>query len=117
MKAPSGNSGSRTTAWWWARRSPNSRASSGASPTISADRNPYSRAGRKPVKMPALEERILVLAPTGRDSELACDILRKAGFLPLACPSLENVSDELQRGARSLLLAEEGLSARGMPRL
>ena len=67
--------------------------------------------------MPALEERILVLAPTGRDSELACEILRKSGFFPLACPNLDVVAEELKQGASSLLLAEEGLSARSMPRL
>ncbi|HKP94424.1 MAG TPA: response regulator [Fibrobacteria bacterium] len=67
--------------------------------------------------MAALEDRILVLAPTGRDSELACDVLRKAGFAPMACPNLECVAEELRRGASALLLAEEGLSARGMPSL
>ncbi|MDB5047198.1 MAG: hypothetical protein JWO30_269 [Fibrobacteres bacterium] len=67
--------------------------------------------------MAALEERILVLAPTGRDSDLACEVLRKAGFAAMACINLECAAEELRRGASALMLAEEGLSAQGMPAL
>ncbi|MDB5105628.1 MAG: hypothetical protein JWP91_3317 [Fibrobacteres bacterium] len=64
-----------------------------------------------------LEERILVLAPTGRDADIACDVLRKAGFKADPCANLESVAEELKIGASVLMLAEEGLSARGMPTL
>jgi two-component system cell cycle sensor histidine kinase/response regulator CckA len=67
--------------------------------------------------MNALERRVLVLAPTGRDSEIACSVLRHAGFEAHACPDLKCVTEELHFGAAVLMLAEEGLSAAGMPAL
>ena len=67
--------------------------------------------------MNPLEHRILVLAPTGRDAEIACTVLGKAGFEAQACCSLDAVAAELEQGASTLMLAEEGLSARGMSSL
>ncbi len=67
--------------------------------------------------MNAFEHRILLLAPTGRDSSIASEVLRMAGFEAVACPSLESVAQELRQGASVLMLAEEGLSAHGMPAL
>jgi PAS domain S-box-containing protein len=67
--------------------------------------------------MNSLEHRILVLAPTGRDAEIACSVLNKAGFSADCCASLEVVAAELDKGASALMLAEEGLTAHGMPAL
>ena len=67
--------------------------------------------------MNPLEHRILVLAPTGRDAEIACMVLGKAGFEAQACGNLEAVAEDLEQGASALMLAEEGISAQGMAAL
>ncbi|MEO6096443.1 MAG: response regulator [Fibrobacteria bacterium] len=67
--------------------------------------------------MNPLEHRVLLLAPMGRDSEIACDVLRKSGFEATPCASLQCVADEFNAGASALVLAEEGLSPQGMPAL
>jgi signal transduction histidine kinase/CheY-like chemotaxis protein len=55
-----------------------------------------------------LEERILVLAPTGRDAMLTCALLEKA---EIACAKCENLPELCQRfeqeGAGVLMIAEE----------
>ncbi len=67
--------------------------------------------------MAGREDRVLVLAPTGRDADIVSTVLRNAGFAADICANLEAVADELENGAGVLLLAEEGVNARGMPRL
>jgi PAS domain S-box-containing protein len=67
--------------------------------------------------MNPLEHRVLVLAPMGRDCEIACEVLRKSGFEALPCENLECLAEEFDAGASALVLAEEGLSARGLPAL
>ena len=67
--------------------------------------------------MAGREDRVLLLAPTGRDADIARSVLQQAGFTVDACRSLEEVAAEFEQGAGVLLLAEEGLTARGMPRL
>jgi signal transduction histidine kinase/CheY-like chemotaxis protein len=63
---------------------------------------------------PQESERVLVYAPTGRDGPLVCDALRRAGFEPLACPTLDALCEELQRGAGAAFIAEEGLGSQAM---
>ncbi|MBW8887106.1 MAG: response regulator [Fibrobacteres bacterium] len=67
--------------------------------------------------MAVRDDRILVLAPIGRDSEIACSVLRGAGFPAQACRTLEEVLGEMAEGVGVLLLAEEGLSVTELPRL
>jgi PAS domain S-box-containing protein len=67
--------------------------------------------------MAGREDRILVLAPIGRDAEIACGVLKSAGFPAQACRSLDEVVDEMADGVGVLLLAEEGLSVGSLPRL
>jgi signal transduction histidine kinase/CheY-like chemotaxis protein len=59
--------------------------------------------------LPDEGERILVYAPTGRDGPLVCQAIGRAGFEPLACRRLDELCDELRRGAGAAFIAEEGL--------
>jgi signal transduction histidine kinase len=65
-----------------------------------------------------LEERLLVLAPIGRDASLTRSLLAKEGLSCFVCRDMEEVCLELeQRGAAALLLAEEVLVSAGLTRL
>jgi len=64
-----------------------------------------------------LEERLLLLAPTGNDSADAYKVLTRAGFCATECRNLAALCSELERGAGALLLAEEALSRGGLPYL
>ena len=55
------------------------------------------------------EERVLVLAPTGKDGALAQSVLEAAGINSFSCASLEQVCAELARGSGAVLLAEEAI--------
>ena len=59
-----------------------------------------------------LDERVLILAPTGKDAALAADVLRRDGLCTWVCEDLIDVRSELARGAGVLLLAEESLLPR-----
>ena len=56
-----------------------------------------------------VSERALVLAPKGRDAEVACAMLREAGIEAEACPSLQRLTAELGSGAGFALVTEEAL--------
>ena len=53
--------------------------------------------------------RVLVCAPTGRDSVLTVDLLERASIPCLACRSLQEMSERLAEGAGAILLTEETL--------
>jgi signal transduction histidine kinase/CheY-like chemotaxis protein len=55
------------------------------------------------------EERVLVLAPTGRDALLACDLLCRAGLESLACADEAELCRGIEEGAAVAVLAEEAL--------
>jgi signal transduction histidine kinase len=57
------------------------------------------------------ELRILVLAPTGRDASLACEVLQGAGIDAEASKDISSLCVELERGAGALLIAEEALTS------
>jgi len=57
-----------------------------------------------------IEERILVLAPTGKDSVMACRILDDVGLRTRACADMQEICSELKRGAGALLITDETLS-------
>src|SRR5260370_39852431 len=65
------------------------------------------------MSMERVEERVLVLAPDGRDSSLISDILDKAGISADICKSLEDLSIRLREGAGVALLAEEAIPSGG----
>ena len=54
-------------------------------------------------------ERALVLAPHGRDAEVACGMLKEAGLEPQAVPSLPDLLEELKAGAGFAVLTEEAV--------
>ena len=52
-------------------------------------------------------KRVLVLAPTGRDSAAACALLQQAGMMCKACSSIDELHRDLAAGAGAVLVAEE----------
>jgi signal transduction histidine kinase len=65
-----------------------------------------------------LEERFLVLAPTGRDGPLTSALLTKAGLSCHVCKDLAELCERLEReGAAALLIVEEVFVNGGLPRL
>jgi signal transduction histidine kinase/ActR/RegA family two-component response regulator len=54
-------------------------------------------------------ERVLVLAPQGRDAAIAQAILEEAGHLVTICPDLPFLCRELDRGVGAALIVEEAL--------
>ena len=64
--------------------------------------------------MPAggpLSERALILAPFGRDAQVASLILESAGYVSFTCLSLEALAHELVRGAGFALVALGALNS------
>ena len=59
--------------------------------------------------IPHLSERALILAPLGRDAEVAAAMLAEAGFNTLACHSIEHLVAEMDKGAGFGVIAEEAL--------
>ena len=60
-----------------------------------------------------LERRLLVLAPVGKDASLVEAMLRKDAVACFACHDLVRLSQELERGAGAILVAEEALAHDG----
>jgi PAS domain S-box-containing protein len=65
----------------------------------------------------ALGERILVLAPTGRDAELLASTLQQAGFATSVCTDMDALCTTLPFGAASAVLAEEAVGGTASDRL
>jgi PAS domain S-box-containing protein len=66
-----------------------------------------------------LSERALVLAPRGRDSQLAVDMLREAQIDAFACASVAALVQELDAGAAFVIVTEEAIASadlRGLAR-
>lgn len=55
--------------------------------------------------------RVLVLAPTGRDTDLTLSALDAARIFGRACRSITDLAAEIRQGAGAVLLAEEALEA------
>lgn len=64
-----------------------------------------------------LEERILVLTPTGRDAELVTATLRQANLDSQVCEDWAALEREIQAGAAAILISEEALHPAGARRL
>jgi signal transduction histidine kinase len=56
-----------------------------------------------------VEQRILILAPYGRDAEVIGEVLAKGGRQCVACATIAALVIELERGAGAALIAEEAL--------
>ncbi|HEV7914168.1 MAG TPA: hybrid sensor histidine kinase/response regulator [Albitalea sp.] len=57
----------------------------------------------------ALEQRALVLAPTGKDASLIHAALQRAGVVDQVCANAVDLADEARRGVGAVLLAEEAI--------
>jgi signal transduction histidine kinase len=60
------------------------------------------------------EERLLVLAPTGRDAMVTRQVLSRAGIVVEVCANMADLCARLTEGAGAALLAEEALTAAAM---
>jgi signal transduction histidine kinase len=60
------------------------------------------------------EQRVLVLAPAGKDAPMACDVLASHGLTAVACADLDALCDKWRGGAGLLLIAEEALFPAGI---
>jgi len=56
-------------------------------------------------------DRVLVLAPTGRDSKVACALLEQAGLRCATCSAIGELQRELESGAGAAVIAEEAFLA------
>ena len=57
----------------------------------------------------AREQRVLVLAPTGRDAVLACQLLTSMDVPSHACDGSDELFEEIAAGAGAVILADEAL--------
>ena len=55
-------------------------------------------------------ERALILAPRGRDAEIASALLQEAGWATLICTDIDRVCDEFGKGAAFAVVVEEALT-------
>src|ERR1044072_4910260 len=62
-------------------------------------------------------ERALILAPLGRDSEIASRLLEKASYPALVCQDIALLCAELDRGAAFAVVAEEAIGVDSLLRL
>ena len=62
-----------------------------------------------------LEDRVLVVAPVGKDAHLISDALGRAGIAALTCRTLGDLCRELAAGAGAVVLMEEAFDGRPQP--
>lgn len=55
-------------------------------------------------------ERVLILAPVGRDAELMCTYLERAGLACEICEDMESICREMRRGVGALIFTDEALA-------
>jgi signal transduction histidine kinase/DNA-binding response OmpR family regulator len=65
--------------------------------------------GRKRVSIPGLSERAIILAPRGRDSQIARILLEEAGFGAFMARDVAHLCQELALGAGLAIIADEAL--------
>ena len=68
---------------------------------------------------PSLERDSLILihAPVGRDAHLLHDLLHRAKLQSQVCLNIEQLCDEVEKGAGAIFVTEEGLEANGVESL
>ncbi len=72
--------------------------------------NTYSLLSFVGARRELIETRVLVLASSQKDGEMACRVLTDARFHCGACKDIQTLMMELERGAGAVLLAEEVLT-------
>ena len=65
----------------------------------------------------ALDTRVLILAPTGKDGRLIEGALRVAGVESKTCRDIDEILQGIAQSAGAALIAEEGLGQRNIERL
>lgn len=60
--------------------------------------------------LPESATRILILAPVGRDAELMCSYLERAGLPCTPCEDMDMLCREFDRGAGAVMLTDEALA-------
>jgi two-component sensor histidine kinase len=55
-------------------------------------------------------ERVLILAPLGRDAEVCTRLIKEGGWATLTCISVASLCEELNKGAAFAVVAEEALA-------
>ena len=60
-----------------------------------------------------IERRVLILAPTGRDSPLTRELLAENGIRAFVCQDLAELAAELAQGAGAILVSEEAIPTLG----
>src|SRR5947209_10945957 len=73
-----------------------------------------SAAISKPPEPEVLEERVLVLAPLGRDGELAAAVLTDGCVQCELCPDMETLCAEIANGAGAAMITDEALTTHTM---
>ncbi|HYO75372.1 MAG TPA: ATP-binding protein, partial [Thermoanaerobaculia bacterium] len=63
---------------------------------------------------PNASERILILAPTGRDAQLASMALSESGLAAFACTDIDDLCARIEEGAGVVMITEEALTAPAM---
>src|SRR3954467_3814646 len=63
------------------------------------------------------DSRIIVVAPTGRDGPLICELLKRNGLEPTLCPDCSAACIQAGEGIGVLLLADEVLNAAALEML
>ena len=56
-----------------------------------------------PAALSEIDERVLMLAPTGRDGELICSVLEDAAVRCRVCPDMLDLCRSLHEGGAALL--------------
>src|ERR1700748_2716243 len=64
---------------------------------------------RKVSEAGPLSERAIILAPNGRDAQIAASILREAGLLADICTDLVKLREEIEAGAGMAVIADEAI--------
>lgn len=59
----------------------------------------------------ANSERILILAPGGRDAEVASQLLQEAGCPTLVCPDVARLAEEIAKGAGCAIVVEDVIAS------
>jgi two-component sensor histidine kinase len=59
----------------------------------------------------ANSERILIVAPRGRDAEVASKLLTEAGWPTLVCPDVARLSEEISKGAGCAVVVEDAIAS------
>jgi signal transduction histidine kinase/ActR/RegA family two-component response regulator len=65
----------------------------------------------------ALDQRVLIFAPVGKDAPLTQEVLVRANLTGCVCPTSSNLCVEFRRGAAAVLLTEEALEDPGIHEL